>query len=154
MSQANIALAAANDREAARFGLALEAIKLFHGEVGDDLVLKADQFKPLRDKLLRGAADFYGKLEELLKGQPDRASRRTMGNAYFELGGLIATIGDKPAGAGGPPQGPGGTAGPVLGAGRQRRGPRRCGEKPVRNREPTSRDGKDERGPHPRRGGA
>ncbi len=38
----------------------MEAIKLFHGEVGDDLVLKADQFKPLRDKLLKGAADFYG----------------------------------------------------------------------------------------------
>ncbi len=154
LSQANIALAAANDREAARFGLALEAIKLFHGEVGDDLVLKADQFKPLRDKLLRGAADFYGKLEELLRGQPDQASPRTMGNAYFELGGLIATIGDKPAGAGGPPQGPGGTAGPLLGAGRHRRGPRGCGEKPVRNREPASRDGKDERGPQPRRGGA
>ena len=97
LSQANIALAAAKDREAARFGLALEAIKLFHGEVGDDLVLKADQFKPLRDKLLRGAADFYGKLEELLTRHPDRASRRTMGNAYFELGGLIAAIGDKPA---------------------------------------------------------
>ncbi len=97
LSQANIALAAANDRETVRFGLALEAIKLFHGEVGDDLVLKADQFKPLRDKLLRGAADFYGKLEELLTRHPDRASRRTMGNAYFELGGLIAAIGDKPA---------------------------------------------------------
>ena len=97
LSEANVALSAAKDREAARFGLALEAIKLFHGEVGDDLVLKADQFKPLRDKLLRGAADFYGKLEELLMRHPDRASRRTMGNAYFELGGLIATIGDKPA---------------------------------------------------------
>ena len=53
----------------------MEAIRLFHGEVGDDLVLKADQFKPLRDKLLKGAADFYGKLEGLLKDQPDRASR-------------------------------------------------------------------------------
>ena len=64
---------------------------------GDDLVLKAEQFKPLRDKLLRGAADFYGKLEGLLKGQPDRASRGAMGNAYFELGELTAKIGDKPA---------------------------------------------------------
>jgi serine/threonine-protein kinase len=97
LSEANIDLTAAKGREAARFGLALEAIRLFHGEVGDDLVLKDEQFKPLRDKLLRGAADFYGKLEEMLMRHPDRASRGTMGNAYFELGSLIATIGDKPA---------------------------------------------------------
>ena len=57
----------------------MEAIKLFHGEVGDDLVLKADQFKPLRDKLLKGAADFYGKLEGLLEDQTDRASRGRWG---------------------------------------------------------------------------
>ena len=87
----------ANEREKQRFNLAMVAIRLFHGEVGDDLVLKADQFKPLRDKLLRGAADFYGKLEELLKGQADRASRAAMGNAYFSLGDLTSKIGDKPA---------------------------------------------------------
>jgi tetratricopeptide (TPR) repeat protein len=97
LSQANTALAAAKDREAARFNLAMEAIKLFHGEVGDDLVLKEDQFKPLRDKLLKAAADFYGKLEGLLKDQPDQASRRAMGNAYFELGELTEKIGDQPA---------------------------------------------------------
>ncbi len=94
LGQANLDLAAAKDREAARFGLAMEAIKLFHGEVGDDLVLKAEQFKPLRDKLLKGAAEFYGKLEGLLKGQPDRSSRAAMGDAYFELGELTAKIGD------------------------------------------------------------
>ena len=97
LSRANTALAAAKDREAARFGLAMEAIKLFHGEVGDDLVLRADQFKPLRDKLLKGAADFYGKLEGLLKDQPDRASRQALSHAYFELGELTAQIGDQPA---------------------------------------------------------
>jgi serine/threonine-protein kinase len=80
-----------------RFDLAMEAIKLFHGEVGEDLVLKADQFKPLRDKLLRGAADYYGKLERQLRGQPDRASRAALLNAYFELGELTSKIGDKPA---------------------------------------------------------
>ena len=84
LKQANIELAAANARvEASRAAKvqtgAMEAIKLFHGEVGDDLVLKADQFKPLRDKLLRGALDFYGKLEGLLKGQPDRGSRARWG---------------------------------------------------------------------------
>jgi eukaryotic-like serine/threonine-protein kinase len=97
LSHANIALAAAKDREAARFGLAMEAIKLFHGQVGDDLILKEAQFKPLRDKLLGGAADFYGKLEKLLQGQVDPSSRKAMGNAYIELGELTDTIGDKSA---------------------------------------------------------
>jgi serine/threonine-protein kinase len=97
VTKANADLKLANEREKQRFDLAMEAIKLFHGEVGDDLVLKADQFKPLRDKLLRGALDFYGKLEGLLKDQPDRGSRGAMGDAYFELGGLTSKIGDKPA---------------------------------------------------------
>jgi serine/threonine-protein kinase len=97
ITKANADLKSANEREKQRFDLAMEAIKLFHGQVGDDLVLKADPFKPLRNRLLRGAAEFYGKLEGLLKDQPDRASRAAMGDAYFELGELTATIGDKPA---------------------------------------------------------
>ena len=97
LSRANTALAAAKDREAARFELAMEAIKLFHGEVGNDLVLKADSFKPLRDRLLKSAAGFYNKLEGLLRDQSDPPSRVAMGNAYFELGELTAKIGDKPA---------------------------------------------------------
>jgi eukaryotic-like serine/threonine-protein kinase len=97
VTKANADLKLANAREKQRFDLAMEAIKLFHGEVGDDLVLKADQFKPLRDKLLRGALDFYGKLEGLLQGQPDKGTRGAMGNAYFALGELTAKIGDKPA---------------------------------------------------------
>jgi serine/threonine-protein kinase len=97
VTKANADLKSANEQVRQRFDLAMEAIKLFHGQVGDDLVLKADSFKPLRDRLLRGAAEFYGKLEGVLKDQPDRASRGAMGNAYFELGELTATIGDKPA---------------------------------------------------------
>jgi eukaryotic-like serine/threonine-protein kinase len=97
VTKANADLKSANAREKQRFDLAMEAIKLFHGEVGDDLVLKADQFKPLRDKLLRGALDFYGKLEGLLQDQPGRGSRGAMGNAYFELGELTSKIGDKSA---------------------------------------------------------
>jgi len=96
VTKANADLESANEREKRRFDLAMEAIKLFHGEVGDDLVLKADQFKPLRDKLLKGAADFYSKLESLLKGQTDRASRAAIGNAYFELGNLTTKIGNVP----------------------------------------------------------
>ena len=75
----------------------MDAIKLFQGEVGDDLVLKADQFKPLRDKLLRNAVDFYSKLQGLLKDHPDTASRRQMGNAYFQLGELTEKISDQTA---------------------------------------------------------
>jgi tetratricopeptide (TPR) repeat protein/tRNA A-37 threonylcarbamoyl transferase component Bud32 len=97
VTEANAELKSANIREKQRFDLAMEAIKLFHGEVGDDLVLKADQFKPLRDKLLKGAGDFYRKLEGLLKDQPDRASRVSMGDAYFELGNLTGKIGDQVA---------------------------------------------------------
>jgi serine/threonine-protein kinase len=97
LTRANVDLAAAKDREAARFTLAKDAIRLFHGEVGDDLVLKEDQFKPLRDKLLEGAVEFYQKLEGQLKDQPDRPSRKAMGDAYQELGELTEKIGDQPA---------------------------------------------------------
>ena len=45
----------------------MDAIKLFHGEVSQDLLLKEQQFGKLRGKLLRGAADFYGRLEKLLQ---------------------------------------------------------------------------------------
>jgi eukaryotic-like serine/threonine-protein kinase len=96
LQKSNLALAAAKDRVKQRFDLADEAIKLYQGRVGEDLILKADQFKPLRDTLLKGAADFYNKLEGVLKDQPDRVSRVMMGNAYFELGNLTETIGDKP----------------------------------------------------------
>ena len=47
-------------------------------------------------KLLRGAADFYGKLEGLLEDQTDHASRAALGKAYDELGELTDEIGNKP----------------------------------------------------------
>jgi tetratricopeptide (TPR) repeat protein/tRNA A-37 threonylcarbamoyl transferase component Bud32 len=95
-ARANRELRAANERETARFDLAMDAIKLFHGEVSEDLLLKEKQFDGLRTKLLRGAADFYGKLEKLLEGQTDRRSRAALGKAYEELGTLTDKIGSKP----------------------------------------------------------
>ena len=92
----NTELNASNERERARFVLAMEAIKLFHGEVSQDLLLKEKQFEGLRIKLLHGAAGFYGKLEELLKGHADRPSREALGLAYTELADLTAEIGNKP----------------------------------------------------------
>jgi eukaryotic-like serine/threonine-protein kinase len=96
LKQSNAALAAANDRERARFALAMDAVKLFHGEVSEDFLLKEKPFEALRTKLLRGAADFYNRLEGLLKGQSDRPSRTALARAYDELAELTEKIGSKP----------------------------------------------------------
>jgi eukaryotic-like serine/threonine-protein kinase len=96
VSKANLDLHAANAREHQRFDLAMKAIKVFHGEVSADLLLKEKQFEQLRNKLLRGAADFYGELERLLQGQSDLASHAALGRAYDELGELTAKIGNVP----------------------------------------------------------
>jgi serine/threonine-protein kinase len=97
LQQANSKLAIANAREKQRFNLAMDAIKLFHGEVSDDVLMKEKQFDRLRTKLLNGAAEFYGRLEALLNGQADRESRRALGKAYGELGALTEKIGDQAA---------------------------------------------------------
>jgi len=97
LQQANSKLETANEREKQRFKLAMDAIKLFHGEVSDDLLMKEKQFDGLRTKLLNGAAEFYGRLEDLLKNQTDRESRAALGKAYDELGALTEKIGDQAA---------------------------------------------------------
>ena len=55
----------------ARYDLAVEAIKTFHTGVSEDFLLKEEQFKELRDRLLKSAADFYGKLGALLGKETD-----------------------------------------------------------------------------------
>ncbi len=97
VANANAELSAANNREKERFRLAMDAIKLFHGEVSADLLMKESQFDGLRTKLLKGAADFYGRLEDLLEGQTDRESRGELGKAYEQLGRLTVSIGDQTA---------------------------------------------------------
>ena len=54
-----------------RYDLAVEAIKTFHTGVSEDFLLKEEQFKELRDRLLKSAADFYGKLGALLGKETD-----------------------------------------------------------------------------------
>jgi serine/threonine-protein kinase len=88
VTRANADLAAANQRERARFALAQEAIRTFHTGVSEDILLKQEEFKALRTKLLRGAREFYRKLEQLLQGQRDRDSRVALGRAYLEVGEL------------------------------------------------------------------
>jgi serine/threonine-protein kinase len=96
LTRSNNALAAANGRERERFALAMDAVKLFHGEVSEDLLLKEKPFESLRTKLLRGAADFYNRLESLLAGQTDRPSLAALAEAYDELADLTDKIGSKP----------------------------------------------------------
>ena len=92
-TRANLELQAANVRERQRFELAMDAIKLFHGEISKDLLLKQRGFDKLRNKLLRAAADFYGRLEALLKDRKDKESREALARAYEELGTLTSSVG-------------------------------------------------------------
>jgi tetratricopeptide (TPR) repeat protein len=93
--RANRDLKAANDREQARFDLAMDAIKSYHTGVSEDLLLKEPQFQGLRTKLLRGAREFFGKLETLLEGHTDRRSQQAMSQAYDDLAALTDKIGSK-----------------------------------------------------------
>jgi eukaryotic-like serine/threonine-protein kinase len=93
---ANHALELANLRERARFELALEAIKTFHGQVSENLLLKEKQFDGLRTTMLGSATHFYQRLEDLLKEQSDESSRAALGQAYHDIGELTAKIGSQP----------------------------------------------------------
>jgi serine/threonine-protein kinase len=99
-TQANVALAAANNDLArstaavqARYNLAMEAIKTFHTGVSEDFLLKEDQFKEIRDRLLNSASDFYRKLGALLGKETDFASRRAVEQSNFELAELTGKVG-------------------------------------------------------------
>ncbi len=88
VTRANADLASSNQRERARFALAQEAIRTFHSGVSEDILLKQEEFKALRTRLLQGARKFYRKLEDLLQGSADRDSRLDLGRAYYEVGEL------------------------------------------------------------------
>jgi serine/threonine-protein kinase len=89
----NQELARAKTAVQARYDLAVDAIKTFHTGVSEDFLLKQDQFKELRDRLLKSAADFYGKLGALLGKETDVASRRALAQSNFELAELADTVG-------------------------------------------------------------
>jgi eukaryotic-like serine/threonine-protein kinase len=93
VNRANAELQAANQREKQRFDLAMEAVGLFHGNVSEDLLLKEKKFQGLRAQLLRGAADFYGKLERVLEGQADPTSRAALATSYSQLADITTQIG-------------------------------------------------------------
>lgn len=96
LGRKNEELAASRVKVDNRFDLAVGAIETFHTGVSEDTLLKQDQFKELREKLLTQAAGFYGQLETLLAAETDARSRRSLGAGYFQLGGLTEKIGSKP----------------------------------------------------------
>ena len=94
-SRANADLTRSKQAVQARYDLAVDAIKTFHTGVSEDFLLKQDQFKELRDWLLKSAAEFYGKIGALLGKETDVASRRALAASNFELAELTGKVGHK-----------------------------------------------------------
>ncbi len=91
--KANVDLSAANAKVKARYDLAVEAVKTFHTGVSEDFLLKEDKFNALRDRLLKSASEFYGRLSTLLSEEKDFASRRALAQSNFELAELTRKVG-------------------------------------------------------------
>jgi eukaryotic-like serine/threonine-protein kinase len=96
-TRANAQLTQSRAAVQARYDLAVDAIKTFHTGVSEDFLLKQDEFKEQRDRLLKSASDFYGKLGALLGKGTDVASRRALARSNFELADLTGKVGDKQA---------------------------------------------------------
>ncbi len=77
----------------ARYDLAVEAVKTFHTGVSEDFLLKQEQFTEVRDRLLKSASDYYGKLGALLGKESDLASRRALWQANHEVAALTMKVG-------------------------------------------------------------
>jgi len=77
----------------ARYDLAVEAVKTLHTGVSEDFLLKEERFKDVRDRFLKSASDFYGKLSALLGKETDVASRRALAQSNFELAELTRKVG-------------------------------------------------------------
>ena len=93
LNEANGQLTKSRAAVQARYELATDAIKTFHTGVSEDFLLKEEKFKDLRNRLLKSASDFYGKLGTLLGKETDLASRRALAQANFELSDLTEKVG-------------------------------------------------------------
>jgi serine/threonine protein kinase/tetratricopeptide (TPR) repeat protein len=93
LNEANGQLTKSRAAVQARYELATDAIKTFHTGVSEDFLLKEEEFKELRNRLLKSASDFYGKLAALLGKETDIASRRALAQANFELAELTLEVG-------------------------------------------------------------
>jgi tetratricopeptide (TPR) repeat protein/tRNA A-37 threonylcarbamoyl transferase component Bud32 len=92
-TKANAELSRSKAAVQARYDVAVEAIRRFHTGVSGDFLLKQDQFKEVRNGLLKSAAEFYGRLGALLDGETDFASRRALAQANFEVADLTINVG-------------------------------------------------------------
>jgi serine/threonine protein kinase/tetratricopeptide (TPR) repeat protein len=90
----NAALAEQQAEVEARFATAQRAIATFHTGVSEDFLLKNEQFKELRTKLLKEATGFYTELENLLADKTDVKSRKLLADGYVQLAELTVKIGD------------------------------------------------------------
>ena len=127
LATANAELSASRAAVQARYDLAVEAIKTFHTGVSEDFLLKEEQFKELRDRLLKSAADFYGKLGALLGKETDVGLAAGAGGGELRAGRADRQGRPQRGRAGGAPGGAGGAArywrpsrGPAPGEGRRR----------------------------------
>jgi tetratricopeptide (TPR) repeat protein len=93
LAKKNTELAEEQAKVQTRFDLAQKSIATFHTGVSEDALLQNDEFKELRDKLLKQAVEFYGDLEKLLEGQTDARSRKALAAAYFQVGELTEKLG-------------------------------------------------------------
>ena len=93
LNEANGQLTKSRAAVEARYKLAMDAIKTFHTGVSEDFLLKEEKFKDLRNRLLKSAQDFYGKLGALLGKETDIASRRALAQSNFELADLTGKVG-------------------------------------------------------------
>ena len=89
----NPELAASNERERQRFDLAMDAVGAFHTGASEDVLLKQQEFEPLRKKLLANAADFYRKLQAQLGSGADPHTRSALARSYSALGDMDQDVG-------------------------------------------------------------
>ena len=146
LAAANTDLARSRDAVQARYDLAVAAIQTFHTGVSEDFLLKEEAFKDLRNRLLKSASDFYGKLGALL-GQGDGCGLAS-GPAGVELraGGADRQGREPRRCAEGAPRRAGGPGGAGGRAGGRCRGDGGRRPEPDNGRRAAGSDGEDGRG--------
>ena len=93
LADSNAELKRSRSAVEARYALCIKAIQTFHTGVSEDFLLRQEQFKEVRDRLLMSASDFYGRLGALLGQESDLASRRALWQANYEVAELTRKVG-------------------------------------------------------------
>jgi serine/threonine-protein kinase len=81
----------------ARYDLARDAIERFYTGASEDVLLKEPRLKPLREKLIGSALEFYKKLQASLEAQGGQAPKSELAAAYERVGLITGEIGSLPA---------------------------------------------------------